>query len=55
MADGHAHVEHAHHGHGHGHGHGKGHAPRVTTPRGALSVALALTAGFMIVEVAVGF
>lgn len=57
MADGHAHRGHAHgHAHGHGkrHAHGHGHA-RPATPRGALSLALGLTAGFMVVEIAVGF
>src|SRR6478735_9517205 len=42
---------HGHGGHGHG-GHGHGSA---SSPKRALSVALGITASFMVVEVAVGF
>ncbi|MCZ7678779.1 MAG: cation transporter [Sandaracinaceae bacterium] len=51
MAHGHA---HAHEAHAHAE-HGHGHASKIATPRGALTVALALTVSFMIVEVVVGF
>ncbi len=51
---GHAHT-HEHHGHAHHHGHGHGHAKPAATPRGALTVALGLTAAFLVVEVVVGF
>src|SRR5690606_32468432 len=53
-AGGHGHGGHGHGGHGHGghggHGHGSGHASRR-----ALTLALALTASFMVVEAIVGF
>lgn len=51
MAHGHA---HAHDGHAHA-DHAHGHAPKIATPRGALTVALGLTVSFMVVEVVVGF
>jgi cobalt-zinc-cadmium efflux system protein len=41
------------HSHGHGHGHGHAHGPVRAEERSALSVALALIIGFMVVEVAV--
>lgn len=56
--------DHVHHGHGHGHGHAHGHGHKHAghshdhaqhAPRRALTIALALTASFMIVEVVVGF
>lgn len=42
------------HGHGHGHGHGDAHSHQ-HAPRRALSLALGLTAFFMLVEVVAGF
>ncbi|HYQ46554.1 MAG TPA: cation transporter, partial [Polyangiaceae bacterium] len=42
------------HGHGHGHGGGHGHGS-ASSPKRALSIALGVTASFMVVEVAVGF
>jgi cobalt-zinc-cadmium efflux system protein len=57
--------DHVHHGHGHGHahdhghahsqGHGHAHDHAQNAPRRALTIALGLTASFMIVEVVVGF
>jgi cobalt-zinc-cadmium efflux system protein len=49
VAHGHAHA----HDHGHAHTHDHGHA-HAAAPRTALSVALAITAAFMLVEAAVG-
>jgi cobalt-zinc-cadmium efflux system protein len=48
----HAH-QHQHHGHGHGHAHG--HGVSGLSPHGALRISLVLTAGFMLVEAAVGW
>ncbi|RKQ87183.1 cobalt-zinc-cadmium efflux system protein [Solirubrobacter pauli] len=42
------------HGHDHGDGHGHSHAPSADADRRWLSIALALIAGFMLVEVVVG-
>ncbi|WP_371786518.1 cation diffusion facilitator family transporter [Streptosporangium subroseum] len=45
----------AEHGHGHGSGHGHGHAVSAESDRRYLTGALALIAGFMAVEVVIGF
>src|SRR5262245_35037586 len=57
MGHGHSHAEH-----GHGHGHGKRHVHRgeveksdASKARGALTISLALTGAFMLVEVVIGF
>src|SRR5688572_25722659 len=57
-----AHAHHPrppHHGHGHGHshgqGHGHGHGASRLSAHGALRISLVLTAGFMLVEAAVGW
>jgi cobalt-zinc-cadmium efflux system protein len=52
MAHAHQH-RHPHHGHGHGHAHG--HGVSGLSAHGALRISLVLTAGFMLVEGAVGW
>lgn len=51
----HSHPPHSGRGHGHSHGHGHGHGASRLSAHGALRISLVLTAGFMLVEAAVGW